>query len=244
MTGSIYLQWHYLAFIAPMAASATLLILSGMRTGKHRSHQRGGHMARSAGSARSVRHASPPAKHAVRTTSGAKRNGTTPEAANTHGVSEFFFAVTGFNRLSPLLLAQMFLLYGGLAGFWANRLLLPNIDTPTLAQWLPCLGIAIGVGTLGARLSGELIARLMPQDASSVTRSDGLIGLTGKVVFPITQTSGRIHVYDTFGTLHDQTCRLAPGQAPIDRGGFAFISDRDPSGHFLVEEAAEPIRLR
>ena len=240
MMGSIYLQWHYFVFIAPAAASAFLLILSGMRTGKHRSNHRGGHGARSARSARTVRHAS----SSARTQSGARRNLAAPEVVNTHGAIELFFAVTGFNRLSPLLLAQMFFLCGGLAGFWANRLLLQDVAPPTLAQWLPCLGIAIGVGTVGARLSGELIARLMPQDASSVMGSDGLIGLTGKVVFPITQSSGRIHVYDEFGTLHDHTCRLATGQAAIDRGGFAFISDRDSSGHFLVEEAAEPIRLR
>ncbi|MBC7804661.1 MAG: DUF1449 family protein [Akkermansiaceae bacterium] len=244
MTGSIYLQWHYLVFIAPAAASAFLLILSGMRTGKHRSHQRGAHGARPAGSARGIKHTSPSAKHAARTPSGARRNLTTPEVVGTHGAVELFFVVTGFNRLSPLLLAQMFFLCGGLAGFWANRLLLPDTAPPTVAQWLPCLGIAVGVGIIGARLSGELIARLMPQDASSVTQRDGLIGLTGKVVFPITQSSGRIHVYDEFGTLHDETCRLAPGQATIDRGGFAFISDRDRTGHFLVEEAAEPIRLR
>lgn len=155
-----------------------------------------------------------------------------------------FLAITGFNRLSPLLLAQMFFLIGGIAGFWANRWLLPNTDVPTFVQWLPCLGIAIFTGIIGARLAGEMITRLTPHDASSVLVRDGLIGLTGKVVFPITETTGRIHVYDEFGTLHVETCRLAPGQRLIDKDGFAFITDRDRSGHFLVEEAAEPIRLR
>lgn len=241
MTGSIYLQWHYLVFIAPAAASALLLILSNMRLGGHRSHHHGGHGARHTGAAHGPKHAPKPAAHQA---SGARRNGTAPDAATPHGATEAFLAITGFNRLSPLLLAQMFFLCGGLAGFWANRLLLPDSVAPTLLQWLPCFGIAVGVGTIGARLSAELIARLMPRDASSVLLRDGLIGLTGKVVFPISATSGRIHVYDEFGTLHDETCRLAPGQPPIDRGSFAFITDRDARGQFLVEEAAEPIRLR
>lgn len=244
MTGSIYLQWHYLVFIAPAAASALLLILSNMRVGRQRSHHRGGHGGRHTGARHSPKHTPAAAKHSVHKPSGARRNATAPDATTTHGATQIFLDITGFNRLSPLLLAQMFFLCGGLAGFWANRLLPTNTAPPTLAQWLPCLGIAVGVGLVGTRLSGELIARLMPQDASSVLLRDSLIGLTGTVVFPITQTSGRIHVYDEFGTLHVETCRLAPGQAPLNRGSFAFISDRDKSGHFLVEEAAEPIRLR
>lgn len=238
MTGSIFLQWHYLVFIAPAAASAFLLILSSMRVGKHRSHRRGGHGARTA------RHTPASAKHPTRAPSASRRGATSSDGAQSPGATDIFFAVAGFNRLSPSLLAQMFFLCAGLAGFWANRLLLPDNISPALTQWLPCLGIAVGVGVVGARLSAELIARLMPQDASSVIVRDGLIGLTGKAVFPITQTTGRIHVYDTFGTLHVETCRLAPGQTTIERGDFAFISDRDASGQFLVEEAAEPIRLR
>jgi hypothetical protein len=43
-------------------------------------------------------------------------------------------------------------------------------------------------------------------------------------------------VYDSFGTLHDEMCRIAPGQLTIEKGRQAIVLDMDTQGRLLVEE--------
>jgi len=134
---------------------------------------------------------------------------------------------------------QAFFLVWGLAGSFAIQLMLRNVTQPTLAQMVPIMGVAAGCGIVGARAASELISRLMPQDESSVVSREGLYGLKGKVAFPVTESGGRIMVYDDYGSLHDESCRVTPGHPPIEKGRRAMVMDRDASGYLLVEEVPE-----
>ena len=138
----------------------------------------------------------------------------------------------------PLVL-EAFGLVWGLSGCVANQALLRGGGDPTLTQMLPVLSIATGSGFVGARFSAEIIARLLPQEETLVVSREGLYGLTGKVSYPVTEAGGRILVYDDHGSLHDESCRIAPGGIAIPRGHTAIVMDRNAQGVLVVEEIVE-----
>jgi hypothetical protein len=145
----------------------------------------------------------------------------------------------GVDRAPLPMVVESFCICWGLMGCLANQWLLPHTPDPTLVQVLPSMGIALGGGLIGARGAAELIARLMPQDESQVVSRDDLFGLVGRVAFPVSDAGGRIHLYDEFGTLHDETCRIAPPHPPIAKGHRAMVMDRDAQGNLIVEEVPD-----
>ena len=90
------------------------------------------------------------------------------------------------------------------------------------------MGVAAIGSLLTAKLFGELAARVMPRDESYALTRDALLGLTRKVVFPVSETTGRVHLYDEFHTLHVAPARVAPGSAPIGRGAIDHCRIRRP----------------
>jgi membrane protein implicated in regulation of membrane protease activity len=100
----------------------------------------------------------------------------------------------------------------------------------------PALGAGAVGGLLFARLFGELAARLLPKDESCAIAREGLLGLTGKVVYPVSETGGRVHVYDQFRTLHVEPARVSPRQPAIAKGTEIIVASMDPDrGHLIVE---------
>lgn len=62
--------------------------------------------------------------------------------------------------------------------------------------------------------------------------------LTGKAIFPVTTTTGRLHLYDGNGTLHEHPCRVVVGAEPIAKGVRVRVVDKDSkTGALMVEEA-------
>jgi membrane protein implicated in regulation of membrane protease activity len=230
-------EWHYLVFVLPFAMGAFLLLLSGLKIGgggHHAGHHMGpvhtsthlsagGHHAGSA-----ITHA--PAGRAGRTTEGARSaGGPTPLSIT--------LLLLGVGRAPLPTVAEFFLICYGIAGFWANTVLLRSVH-PGLLALLPSFAVAMVGGIVGSRFAAEVVGRLMPRDETSVVSNDALYGLTGRVVYAVGEANGRVHLYDEFGTLHDETCRIAPGRPTIAKGQTVRIVDRDAaSGNLIVEEA-------
>lgn len=126
----------------------------------------------------------------------------------------------------------------GFAGFWANQLLLGGNVAPNIVQVLPSLLIALLFGWLAMWGTSRLFARLMPPMETSVVSREALFGLTGRVLFEVTETTGRIRVYDEGGTIHEHSCRIATGHVAIAKGRTARIVDKRQDGQLLVEEVA------
>jgi membrane protein implicated in regulation of membrane protease activity len=138
---------------------------------------------------------------------------------------------------------EFFLICWGLTGFWSVENLV-HTPHPNLFQMLPILALAFGGGWLGSRGAAEIIGRVLPHEESTVVSGDTLYGLTGKVAFPVSEKSGRVHIYDEFGTLHDEMCRVPDGHPLITRGSTVRIVDRDmASGRLIVEETAPPTSM-
>ena len=143
--------------------------------------------------------------------------------------------LTGANRAPLAMILEAFLLIWGVCGLWAHQLM-AHADQPSPRQIGLLVSIALVGGVVGARIAASLIGRFMPQDETLIVSRNELIGLTGTIVFATGETSGRIHVYDGYGTLHDEMCRIAPGHLKIEKGRQAIVLDMDTQGRFLVEE--------
>lgn len=156
-------------------------------------------------------------------------------------VSPLLLRITGLSSASPLVLFELFCLMWGLFGLWARHYLVP-VANPSLPQMVWPLLVALFGGFLGMRAGVALLVRLIPKEESLDVSRNHLLGLTGTIAFTTTETQGRIQVYDAYGTLHDERCRVARAGEVIPKGKTALITDIAPDGCLLVEEAAAPLK--
>ena len=231
----LVLSWQYLVFLLPFGASVFFLVISSLRLG-------GGH--RHAGP-KGMRHYAAPVRgsgHRHVKATGGKPHGAAKNGAfakpHTATVDVLLWVVGANRALLPLVL-QTFCLAWGICGIGASRAF-GEQNGGSGARFALCLLLALFGGVVGARVGAEFLARVMPEASSLAVSRDALYGLTGKVLFPVTKTGGRVRVYDEFGTMHDEPCKQAAGEieaAPIAKGRTVRIVDRDAHGGLLVEEA-------
>lgn len=149
-----------------------------------------------------------------------------PGQQATSDASALHSLLTGSLSLPGLL--STFLLGWGFCGFWITQYFHPSVGIAVAGAT-----IAGGVTSIGA---GALMARLMPPEETSALSREQLLGQVGKVIFRVSDSTGRVHVYDRFGTLHEEPCRLERGETPIERGEDALLIDWDEARRlFLVE---------
>ena len=247
MNLSVLLHWHYLIFLLPFAIAGFLLLLSSMHsTDQHAGHSGGGghgvashaHPASHTNASHTAHHSESDAKHG----DSPGKNPSSVELGVTQGYSTpmaVIFSLVGCNRVPLPLALETFGVLWGITGCIANQALLSNNPDPTLAQATPSIWIALAGGAVGGRVVSEIIGRLLPQDESQVVSKDGLYGLKGKVAFQVSDRGGRALFYDTFGTLHDETCRIQEGRQTIEKGCSVVIIDRNALGFLVVEEIAD-----
>ena len=217
-------QWYYLMYLLPGGAALLLMLLS-VAGGGHHHRVSGGHH-------HSGLHHTGLHHSGLRHTGSRHTGPKARQSVKTHPAQQAL-AAFGIGRAPGLLVWGSLLLGWGLCGFWTTRLLEPMLRFPALFG-LPALGAAV-LGALGAaRLTTLLWTRLLPAEETFVTGTVDLCGLTGKVVYPVDEARGRVHVYDVFGTLHDVSARVTPGQPAIARGRVALVTDYDPQRNVVV----------
>jgi membrane protein implicated in regulation of membrane protease activity len=155
------------------------------------------------------------------------------------GVSLIAFTL-GLHKAPLPFLLQTWLLLWGVVGLAANKIWMQGGHPFGLAI-VPSVLVAFFAASLGTRLTAEVTFKLLPQDETYDVSQDALFGLVGDVAYRVTESTGRILVYDDFGTLHDEHCRVKPGSQAIEKGESAMVVERDPtSGCLLVQITAEP----
>lgn len=244
-----WLHWYYLIFLLPAAIAVFVLLLSGLgghHGGHGHAHHGGfhahGHAAGLHGHAHGVGQAAHGAGHGPAHGShghGSQvRSGTHHAARPSSSGQNALRQLLGFLGIgrAPIAFVLGCLMIGwGLFGALAITLLQPVLGYPLLFV-PPALLMAAAGGILFARLFGGLAARYMPQDESYAIPRDGLVGLTGKVVFPVTESGGRVHIFDAHRTLHAESARIAPGVLPIEKGTEVIVTCMDPQRRWLVVE--------
>jgi membrane protein implicated in regulation of membrane protease activity len=137
---------------------------------------------------------------------------------------------------APLTIVLAALLIGwGISGIAANEALQPRLQIPGRFIGLS-LAIAAGGALVSAKLLAELAARFMPKDESYAVSQAELVGLTGKVIYPVSESAGRIHIRDRFRTLHVKPARVAPGAPPIAKSVEVIVASEDAQRRYVVVE--------
>lgn len=260
-----WLHWYYLIFLLPAAVAVFLLLLSGIG-GHRYAHARGGahghaHVGGAHGQApgfhghgHAVGHAGHAhagsyaghghaGVHAGHAGHGHDAHGATAyghgHSAGHHGHADFagrqLLAFVGMGRAPITIVVGSLMIGWGVFGFLALEILRPILKLPLLFVGPSLLCAAVG-SILTTRLMGELLARVMPQDESYALTRDGLVGLTGKVVYPVTDSEGRVHIFDPYRTLHSESARVAPGLPPIEKGTEVIVASVDPDRKLLIVE--------
>jgi hypothetical protein len=151
------------------------------------------------------------------------------------GFGQQLLGFFGVGRAPITIVAGSLMIGWGLFGWGATELLRPVLRWPVLFIG-PSLAAAAGGALLSAKLFAELSARLMPQDETCAIPREGLVGLTGKVVYPVSEIGGRVHVFDQFRTLHVEAARVDPGQPPIEKGTEVIVASMNPDQGYLIVE--------
>jgi len=231
MTGLIgYLQWYDMIYLLPGGIAMLLLLLSALGSGMHQGNHCGmghGHLSSQTHSG----HGHPGQGH-----QGAGHRSHGPQAASTirtQQLSSFF----GLGRVPAPLVYGSALLGWGLFGFWGTQFWQGILHLP-IAFVLPSLVTALAGAFVTEKVTVETAFRFLPGDESYAVSAVELCGLTGTVAFPIDATRGRVHVYDTHGTLHDLSARAAPTQGVIPRGHTVLVADYDNARDQLIVEEA------
>src|SRR5207302_3346576 len=180
-------------------------------------------------------HSSPAgAAHAAAHTHGSHHGH--PKESRISGVGPQLLGFFGVGRAPVTIVIGSLLIGWGLFGLAATDLLEHGLHLPPVLFVAPSLAAAAVGGLVSAKLLGELAAKLMPKVESYAISREGLLGLTGKVVYPISETGGRVHVFDQFRTLHAEPARVTPGQAPIEKGTEVIVASMDPDHGYLIVE--------
>jgi membrane protein implicated in regulation of membrane protease activity len=247
-----WLQWYYLIYLLPAGVAVLVLLSSGL--GGHHGGLRGSHGGLRlhfphlgghhggpshtvhGGVAHPVGHGHAGHSHPGQAHTGHSHAGHLPRsAAPAPPVGRQLLGFFGIGR-APLTIVLGSLMIGwGVFGLAATETLRSLLRLPALFV-LPAMGIAAGGALVTAKLFAELSARLMPQDETYALTREGLLGLTGKVVYPVSETGGRIHIYDQYHTLHVAAARLAPGAPPLERGTEVVVASADPDNRYLIVE--------
>ncbi len=206
-----YAEWYYLIYLMPGGMALLILLLSALGGGVRHGHHggiRNGHQ-------------------------GGIRHGHSGAAGRTPSLAAFF----GLGRVPPPLIWGSALLGWGVFGFWGTQLWQSALHAPTLF-FLPGLATASAGALATVKATVEAVARFLPDEESYAVSAVELCGLIGSVAFPVDAARGRVHVYDSHGTMHDVSARTAPGQEQIARGRKVLVVDYDAAhDQLLVEEA-------
>ena len=226
-----FLSWHYLIFLLPLGVSLLLLGLSALSSADGDGDSDSGDSDASADGmdAEGDSDSDGEGSDSDSDEDDAEKSG----GATGGGVAGLF----GIGKAPLSLVLNAFFVVWGVAGFLANRVLLPE-GMIYLTQLLPSLGVAFVSGAIAARGVAEMAGRLMPKTETKAISRTALFGLSGRVLFTVTEMGGRIRVYDEHGGMHDEPCRIAPGNSPILKGNAARIMDADAAGNLIVEESA------
>lgn len=231
-----WLDWQYMIFLAPLAASILLALLTATGTLGHH------------GPDHSIGEIAHPALESHLDMSGhdihAEMSGHDihAEAAGDHGdihgdhdtsyVSSLL-AILGIGKapISLLMVSGSFL--WGAGGLTINRVL----GTGAMAVNFVGAGVLCMVGT---RLLAEGFARLIPNVQTYHVRRSELAGEVGKALYTIHEKGGIVRVIDPLKTMRDLECRTYEGDTPISAGSDVVLCEYDSlRGIWLVRRREE-----
>jgi len=242
-----WLYWYYLIFLLPAVVAVLVLALSGLGAhhgghghgahGFHGHHGGGAHHGGGMHHGGTAHHA--PSAGAAHSQGAHGAHATHQHGHEAHGgganAARQMLAFFGVGRAPVTLVIGSLMIGWGLFGVIALEILRPILRYPALF-FLPAAAVALAGALICAKIFAEISARLMPQEGSAAIPSEGLMGLTGTVVYPVTEEGGRVHLFDAFRTLHVSPARIAPGHEPLAKGAEIIVAAMDPDHRYVIVE--------
>jgi membrane protein implicated in regulation of membrane protease activity len=214
------LRWYNLIFLLPAGVAVLVLLIAGLETGGDNDADGGD------------------GGDAADDGDGGDGGDAADGGDTDGGAVGHLLGFLGVGR-APLTIVLAALLIGwGVGGIAANEALQPRLQAPARFIGLS-LAIAAGSALVSAKLFAELAARFMPKDESYAVSQADLVGLTGTVIYPVSESTGRIHVRDRYRTLHVKPARVAPGAPPIAKSVEVIVASEDAQQRYVVVEPLE-----
>lgn len=139
----------------------------------------------------------------------------------------------GVGRAPMMMVLQVLLLLWGVIGTLLHLAL--GVTGPASLLWSAPVTLCLSM--VGTRSFAQLFARLFkPHETASLKRGQ-IVGRTGRVVFPVTEGEGTVHVRDQHGTLHRLRARAAHGS--LETGDEIIVLGYDPDQKvYRVDDAS------
>ena len=148
-------------------------------------------------------------------------------------------SLIGVGRIPLSLVLMSFLFLWGFFGWVGNQVFGSLLPSPALFLW-PSLAVAlVGAGAF-TRFLAIRLGRVMPSTESYGASTRELVGRIADVRYAVTESSGTVQLYDTYGTMHEVPARVLPGEAPIPSGERVVLwrYDGDEGAYFAVQDDA------
>jgi len=143
-----------------------------------------------------------------------------------------FLGVLGIGRVPLSILMMSYCFVWGAVGLVCITLL-------GASKVWSAVVIAAVAAVLVTRHLATGLAWLIPSVESHYTPPRQLVGLTGKVLLEVTETSGRVRLHDERNNLRDLPCRVPHGAPPIPADHAAVLLRYDAQGQVFVVEPME-----
>lgn len=214
-----WLRWYYLIYLLPAVIAVVVLLCGAMGAeGESDSGEAGDAGAADDGAA--------------------EEGGEDAESDADEGSSSIgrqLLGLIGFGRAPMTLVLGALMIGWGIGGAVATAVLEPSLKRPE-AFVVPSLLAAAVTSLLFGRLLSGIAVRLMPKHESYAIGRGDLVGLTGKVVFPVSGELGRVHLRDRFGTLHSTSARVRAGGPELAKGTEVIVASIEADGRYVIVE--------
>ena len=210
------LKWQWVVFLVPLALAVLLALATATGVGGDHAESEGGH------------------DHDLE--GHTDHDGTGHEAEAGEHSSPLSLLGVGQAPLSVILICL--LVYWAVIGSLGN-----------LTLGVHSIGFTIGLALVGSLLAtsgtARLVGRFLPTSQSFSVKRHELIGREGTAIYPITESSGTVRLYDSLGTLRQLDCRTVQGGAAIPMDTKVIVLDYDRERQvFTVQKWDDLVRIK
>jgi hypothetical protein len=133
-------------------------------------------------------------------------------------------------KVPVTIIITTFMLFWGLTGFTANRIIQRALGSYPSTFILASCGMSLVVGILATKFLAGAIARLFPEIETYSSNNESLLGLSAQVVSgEVTPKFGRAKVRDQYGNVLTVYCKISEGKEVPKRGDEVLLVDYDSS---------------
>jgi membrane protein implicated in regulation of membrane protease activity len=142
-------------------------------------------------------------------------------------------AFLGVGQAPLVMVLEVWLLLWGLIGVGLHQAF--GAAGPGALVWSLPMTFLLSVG--GTRGFAKVFGRFFKPMETAALRRDQIVGLMGRVVFPVTAEEGTVHVRDRHGTLHRLRARSEHGR--LESGQEIIVLGYDPENKwYQVDDAS------